>query len=402
VNDQPTDRRPNRRDLLRLLGIAPVFGYVTSEDVRATAPRKLDAPRGSLTGTSVSVALEGDVVLVGTPASRTSDRAQVGSVTVYSRRSGSWEKGASLTPEAGGPHFGSAVAVDGSSALVGDPLPTRAGTARGGYVAVFTAGEGSWTRTTTLTRQVARGVDRFGGAVAIDGSTVLVGASAATTDREGRSGAAYVFSQASGSWRYHTTLSPDPGAAQFGTAVALDGGTAAVAGRRRGESPPVPTGEVTLFERSAGRWSRQRTLRPPRSEAGAEFGTALALDGDTLLVGDPTASADRGDNAGAVYAFTRAGGRWRHRQTVLPRERTADDQFGTVLALDGDGAVVGRRGRASPAVFSRVNGRWRQRRTTADHTPERTRTAVALDGTRALAGVAGTPDSAGGVRLFDI
>lgn len=401
MNDWTTGRRPNRRDLLKLLGVAPVFGYVTSGDAAATSRQELDVPRGSLIGTSVSVALGGDIAIVGSPASWTDGGTETGSVTVYGRTAGSWKRRASLTPQTGGTHFGSAVALNGSTALVGDPLSARAGTTREGYVAVFTAGERSWTRTTTLARRAATGVDRFGGAVALDETTALVGAAAATTDRGSRSGAACVFSQASGSWRHRTTLRPDPGADRFGSAVALDCGTAAVGGRRREESPPVPAGEVTLFERSGG-WSRQTTLRSPGSGVDGEFGTTLALDGDTLLVGAPTDSNDRGDNAGAVYTFTRTGGRWRHRQTLLAREGTADDQFGTTLALDGDVAVVGRRSRAEPVIFVRAGGRWREYETTADGGPRRTRSAVALDGTRTLVGVVGSPGSAGEVSVFDV
>ncbi|MFC3958063.1 FG-GAP repeat protein [Halovivax cerinus] len=211
-----------------------------------------------------------------------------------------------------------------------------------------------------------------------------------------------MFSQTNGSWVRRQTLHPDPGADRFGTAVALDGETAAVGARRRGESSTVPVGEVTLFERSGGDWSRQTTLQSPASEPSDEFGTTLALDGDTLLVGAPTESNDRGDNAGAVHVFTRTRGRWRHRQTLVAPEPVADDQFGTTLALDDDVAMVGRRGRASPAFLTRTDGRWHEQGTPTPDDHRRSRTAVALDGTRALVGVAGSPDSASGVvTVFD-
>lgn len=402
MTDESPGRGAKRRDLLKLLGIAPVVGYVASDAVAATSRQELDEPPGSLVGTSISVALGGDTALVGTPASWSADGDDVGSVTVYGREAEGWERQASLTSAFERPHFGSTVALDGETALVGDPLPTVAGTSREGEVAVFRAHGESWERATTLTRSAAAGVDRFGGAVALDGSTALVGASTATTDRGFRSGAASVFSRAGGSWDRQATLRPEPGGDRFGTAVALDGETAAVGARRRGESPPVPAGEVCLFERSGEQWSRSTTLRSPRPGPDDEFGAALALDGDTLLVGAPMESNATGDNAGAVHVFTRTGGRWRHRQTVLASDGAPDDQFGRTLALDGDVAVVGRRARASPSLLTRKEGRWCERDGTTDGGPGRTRTAVALAGKHVLVGVAGSRDStAGSVTVFD-
>jgi hypothetical protein len=99
-------------------------------------------------------------------------------------------------------------------------------------------------------------------------------------------------------------------------------------------------------------------LKASNTDAGDNFGTSIALDGDTLAVGaDFEASAATGVNgdqssndngrSGAVYVFRRSGTMWRQ-ETYLKAFRT--DRFGSSVALDGDTLAVGAVDEASAAT----------------------------------------------------
>ncbi|MGH9937121.1 MAG: FG-GAP repeat protein, partial [Blastocatellia bacterium] len=80
---------------------------------------------------------------------------------------------------------------------------------------------------------------------------------------------------------------------------------------------------------------------------GAQFdllGYAVALSGNTALVGAPGVSATNVDQ-GAVYVFVRNGAVWTQQARLLAQDGGAGEFFGAAVALDGDTALIG----ATPA-----------------------------------------------------
>ncbi|AVP96255.1 hypothetical protein C7S18_03190 [Ahniella affigens] len=74
--------------------------------------------------------------------------------------------------------------------------------------------------------------------------------------------------------------------------------------------------------------------------AGDYFGSALALAGDTLVVGAPR-DRPNGANSGSVYVFARDGDDWALQQRLVPSDNTSGDQFGFSVAIHGDLLIVG-------------------------------------------------------------
>lgn len=132
------------------------------------------------------------------------------------------------------------------------------------------------------------------------------------------------------------------------SALALEGPTLACGARTDAYAPNLApgAGAVYLFERDAdGRWPATETLRmlSPHSSIGYGFGTALALEGGTLVVGEPFANVvpiHRG--TGAVHVFLRQGAGWALSASLYPDDVGADvsDEFGHLVALDGDALAV--------------------------------------------------------------
>lgn len=291
--------------------------------------------------------------------------------------------------------FGTSMALDGDTLVVGAPLEDSAETGTSGQGAsngaidsgaayVFTRTAGVWTQEAYLKASNTGAGDQFGWSVAISGDTLAVGApledSAARTINGGVSdesdngasnaGAAYVFVRSGQAWTqeaYVKPLNADPGD-DFGVSVALSGDTLAVgatgeAGDGVALDPfnnlaPV-SGAAYVFVRNAGVWTQQAYLKASNPNVSDTFGWRLALDGDTLAVSAPLEdSADHGvgadgsDNnaasAGAVYVFVRNGSNVWSQQAYLKASNPGSlDSFGWDLGLSGDRLAVGAPGEDS-------------------------------------------------------
>jgi hypothetical protein len=138
------------------------------------------------------------------------------------------------------------------------------------------------------------------------------------------------------------------------------------------------------------------------------FGSAAAVQGNIALVG-ARLDDDNGENAGAVYVFTRSGGVWTEQQKLLAGDGSAEDFFGTSVALDGDIAVIGAWGdndngsnSGSAYVFRLTAGGWteQQKLTASDGEAfDQYGQSVDVDGTTIAIGAIGHDDD-GAVYLY--
>ena len=290
-----------------------------------------------------------------------------------------------------GDKFGYAVAVDGNTAVIGAPGDDQnAADAGAAYVFTWNASAGLWNQAGKLIASDFGEYDNFGVSVAVDddANTVVIGASGddgadASTD----SGAAYVFTRSGGVWRQAARLTAPDGAAldYFGNSVAVDGNTVMVGAYQDDEADELEdSGSVYVLTKPSGGWGDWDALEQTHdteedkdgltakltADADAAdddyFGTFVALDGNTAVVGAP-GDDDNGIDSGSMYVFTRnaSTSAW-SRQTRLAAADAADnDYFGTSVALDGDTAVAGAPGdddngsdSGSVYVFTKPSGGW--------------------------------------------
>jgi FG-GAP repeat len=190
--------------------------------------------------------------------------------------------------------------------------------------------------------------DGFGAAVGISGDTVVVGApgeaSAATgvngngsDDSAPAAGAAYVFERIDGSWEqtaYLKASNTNPGD-RFGFAVAIDGDTIVVGAERedsgeldnQGDNSAIDAGAAYVFERMGGTWEQTQYLKASNVDAGYFFGANLALSGTTLVVGSPGEGSVGGPNSGAAYVFSLVDGAWTQTNFYKAFNADADSEF---------------------------------------------------------------------------
>jgi len=319
-------------------------------------------------GFGEAVALSGDTLAVGAPfedsgglgigGTQASEAApSSGAVYVYRRAGASWAQEAYVKASTASGRFGRALAMSGDTLLVGAPAESS----HAGAAYVFVRAGGGWSQQARLVASNGELGDGFGSAVAIDGDTIVVGASGERSASRGvngdpsdngaeSAGAAYVFARTGTSWTQQAYLKASDAARgqMFGTSVAVSGDLVLASAPWAADY----AGEVHGFVRGQGGWSILPPLLAPNARSSAHFGIRVAASGDRVLVaatGEAGSSAGiDGDmrsvsapGAGAVYVMRRAGQRFVHQAYVKAITPGAGDDFGAGLAVAGDTVVIG-------------------------------------------------------------
>ncbi len=275
--------------------------------------------------------------------------------------------------------LGTSVAISGSTVVAGAPLRTVGANADQGVAYVFTeAASGGWanaTQTAELTASDGAASDDFGGAVAISGSTIVVGA----PFRNNYRGAAYVYTEPAGGWTGTTTnpmtqtaeLSASNGGTgdDFGYSVGVSGPTIVVGEPNLQVGSDVYQGAVYEYTAPAGGWPATATqtaeLTASDGGAGDSLGTAVAVSGSTIVAGAPAHN-----DTGSAYVYTEPTGGWSG-STTNPLNETAElaasdgafnDNFGSAIAVAGPTIAVGadshNNGAGAVYVFSKPSAGW--------------------------------------------
>jgi hypothetical protein len=352
-----------------------------------------DGSSGERFARNETVALGDGEVLIGVPNDETSARA-AGSAYVFHVDGGTWTQQAKLTLPDGeaADEFGTAVALDGDLALISAPGEGIGGAHSVGVVYVFERSAGIWQQQTKLYAADRGRSDFFGTSVAIDGRTALVGAALQKNSNGTAAGAAYIFVQTDGTWQQEAKLVPDDGDAEdeFGDAVALSGETALIGAYEDDDPNGEDAGSAYVFTRTGGRWKQEAKLVADDGAVQDNFGDSVALDGDTALIG----AWDNGP--GSVYVFERKDRTWHQQAKLMAENGNPRGLFGWAVALEGDRALIGATGddpkgdySGSTYVFERTAGAWHQQRklvATDGDSRDSFGDAVALHGRHVLIG----------------
>jgi len=270
-------------------------------------------------------------------------------------------------------YFGTSVSLNGNRLVVGEYRKDLT-VEDAGVCHVYDLASGTpATPTHTLKKVTPEAADYFGNAVAVSGNTVLAGAffdDSGDTD----SGGSYLFDLGSGTPLVPTMVLNSPvtnSADHFGASVAISGDRVVV-GAPESESGASKSGRIRLFDlASSDPKTPVATIENPFPSADDGFGTSVAISGTLVAVGTP--GDDTGaSNAGCVYVFNASSPTPTAPQQLIPNpEPGAGDEFGKAVAIagnllvvgvgsdDGDGADSGRAyvydlGSATPTVPLRV------------------------------------------------
>lgn len=246
-----------------------------------------------------------------------------------------------------GDRFGTSIALDGDTLVVG--APGQASARGAAYVFTRSAGE-TWSPSAKLTASSGASGDGFGTSVALDGATIVVGA----PGDDGGRGTVFLFDRTGAAARTErATLAATDGAANdaLGQAVAVDGATVAAGapGDDLGVTPDANHGSVYTFSSGAsgtasqtGKLTASDNVNEGYSFAGSALGSSVAIDGDVIVAGAPLDNFGQptGTRRGSVYTFASTGAAARSQTGKLTVSGSAYGHLGTAVDVEGDLVVA--------------------------------------------------------------
>jgi choice-of-anchor B domain-containing protein len=141
---------------------------------------------------------------------------------------------------------------------------------------------------------------------------------------------------ADGAWTRESMLTaPDSSRKDdFGRALALEENTLVVGAPRKRDG----SGVAYAFRRDGTEapWELAGVVEPPAQGDHTAYGISLSLQGDELLVGSPAV-----DGTGVIYRFVRDGDGWSPTGVISPPAAEGTAGFGTALSRHGDRLLVG-------------------------------------------------------------
>ena len=272
-----------------------------------------------------SVAISGDTIVVGAPG----DDGDTGAAYVFVRPEGGWANTDSFAARLAvstrevNDFFGVSVAISGDTIVVGAPATGNG--SKHGAAFVFTRPTTGWSSTAPyakLSNTSGEFGDDFGASVATHAATVVVGAGlddiGADEAKQADQGSAYIFLKPGGAWADDDTpdsqLTAYAGKASdlFGISVSIrEDGEAVVVGAEDAaavEAGPNK-GAAYVFMKPDGGWAAEATedalLSVAAGAASDKFGHAVSISGDTIVVGAYLYAIDDDDDEqqGAAFVF---------------------------------------------------------------------------------------------------
>ena len=319
-----------------------IVGTVRSCEVDKLVASDVEA--GAQLGHAASI--DGEVAVVGARGDSCLDGPQCGSAYTYRWSASSWsEEGKLAASDAESEDlFGTSVAVAGDIAVVGAPSDDHAGGADAGSVYVYEWDGDAWGGEQKLIAPDAEANDQFGSSVAIEADVILVGAkNEGNTGGSDGSGAVYVFRDTGTSWVHEDTLIASGTLAgdQLGGSVSLSGGVAVLGAGTTDCGAESDCGAAYVFRWNGSVFVEEQTLTASDAADGDRFGTSVSIDGDLILVGAWLADCDLGSSCGAVYVYPWNGASWIEEGKLVGK--AAGDLLGfSVSAHDNLGLAAAR------------------------------------------------------------
>lgn len=286
------------------------------------------------------VAISGDTLVLGATDNDAAGN-QAGAAYVFAREGGTWIEQQQLTASDATPfdNFGRHVAVSGNTIMI-STTESRA-------VYVFERLGTTWEERQKITHSNTARL--FGSAISMDGNTAVIGAHGAAVTSD----AAYVFVREGNEWVEQAELIGSDVVLndRFGFSVALDDDTAVV-GAYRHAGGGFERGSAYVFTRNDGKWREQAKLTA--SDPGDEdaFGDAVTIRGNVIAVG-ARGKDGAGFDSGAAYVFERRGTAWSELAKLESNELAPQVHFGDSVAIGGSQIVVGAASGGTAYIFSK-------------------------------------------------
>ena len=256
-----------------------------------------------------------------------------------------WFQQAKLTPDDGeiNDKFGFAVSIFKDRAIIGSPEADISGVSNQGAAYIFIKKEDGWTKEAKITANDGRPDDLFGVSVDLYGDIAIVGAKGAYPNGQLKRGSAYVFERVNGQWAQQAILIGDDSTSfdEFGSSVALYGDTAIVGAESATVSGNFAQGAAYVFIKNGSSWVQQAKLVSSDGASSDRFGKSIDLYKDFAIVGAHLASVGDERLQGTAYIFKRNNGAWEQEAKLIANDGASGDTFGTSVSIFGESALIG-------------------------------------------------------------
>ena len=304
-------------------------------------------------GFSEAIISMGDHFLIGAPLSA----ASAGRVFIYSKfgaNANPWDN-ALFNPDqeqkiigstvgAGHRFGGEDISNSKASAFLRDDLfITSAPYETGGTVYIFKKNAGTWSEISKTS-----GVDLFGSSISTDSNRVLIG--------QGNEEKAYVYNISGDGISLMQSLEPLSLSGEYGRTSAISGNHLAV-GAYNDNEKGSNSGAVHTYYLKNETWLFSQKIIGSDIDASDSFGHQIEIDGDIMAI-----SSAIKENGGQVYIYNRIGNIWSESQILTGSDTGPGNFFSGAIALHGQTLIVGAPGQASGQgkvyVFRLENGTW--------------------------------------------
>lgn len=332
----------------------------TTGNLNSTAIRQFDAfqatdgANNDFFGSALDINVEANVVVVAANGNDTGGTDR-GAVYIYDLLNGNQLQKIQSADIQDSDGFGGSVAVDGDLLIVGaEGEDTNGGDSGAAYV--FHHNGSNFVQASKLLAGDGLATDAFGESVAVDGNFAIVGASGNDHTALSNPGAAYIYDLTVPASPVEIKLTAgDPEAfSGFGKDVAISGNFAMV-GALDHNNAGSDQGAVYIFERNTGganNWGQYAKIVPAGISDSDQFGSAVAIDGNVMVVGAQGDSA----SAGAAYIYRFDGSSWNEEAKIVGSGIGGGDLFGADVAISGGKVIIGADGADKSYVFEDQGG----------------------------------------------
>ncbi len=318
------------------VGQVYVFRKLANAWVRETVVQASDGASQDWFGHAV--AQSANLILIGAPQSNGAPGIDAGSFYSFTNVLSNWNQTnkTDIGDDASNDLFGSSVALTEQYAVIGAAFDDSPSGTDSGSVSVYKKNGGNWDFDSVIYSPVQIDGQEFGRTVVIDKETIAIGAP--------RRSAVFIYVRVANTWQLQDILVPSDAqlGRGFGESIALEGNTIVVGMRLRfGVGFMDLPGAAYLFKRENNEWIQRAVLTASDGIASDEFGTSVALDGKTILIGSPYSDFVGQTNAGSAYFFTEQNdATWAQFAKVSAADSDAGDRFGNRVALRNSQALI--------------------------------------------------------------
>ncbi|MEM7456485.1 MAG: hypothetical protein AAF456_19220 [Planctomycetota bacterium] len=283
-----------------------------------------------------SVAITADRIVVGFPGADLFGGISTGAVQIYDT-AGTHELTLLYpvaTPVTAA--FGDAVAIDGDILVVGAPADSTIANQAGAVYVYDLSGSQPDVPIHTLFSSAPAASKRFGQTVDVSNGKIVVGSPGIAGFTPEGPVDAFDLDSPMPTVPVQTWVNPGSSTNQFGKSVAIDGEIVAISAPRGIGQP------VRIYDLAAPNpLTPVKAIPNPTEAASNEFGFDIAMDGDMLVVGDPSDFFFPSTVAGSVYVFDLSVAHNLPLHSLTSPDWPLETTYGNSVAISGDLFLVG-------------------------------------------------------------